>query len=80
MYQGDHDIESDLNSILDNHVPSTIPKGWTFKRLIWIQNLNKSMLDHEILRAGRRSDHKYKHGGRLKDKIFIFFMETTVET
>jgi hypothetical protein len=37
---GDDDIERDLDSVLLNPVPSTIPKWWTFKLLWWVQLLN----------------------------------------
>jgi hypothetical protein len=49
IQQGGHAIEGDLDAIIINPVPSSIPKWRTFKLLRWVQNLHKSTWDHEIL-------------------------------
>jgi hypothetical protein len=50
---GGHAIENDLDDILPNPAPSAIPKWRTFKLMRWMQNLQQSMWDHEILFADR---------------------------
>jgi hypothetical protein len=52
---GDHAIEANLEAVLFNPVPSTIPKWRTLKLLRWMQNLHQSTWDHEILYADRSS-------------------------
>jgi hypothetical protein len=50
-----HAIEDDLDAVLINPVPSTIPKWRTFKLLRWMQNLHQSTWDYEILYTDRYS-------------------------
>jgi hypothetical protein len=50
-----HAIESDLDAVLFNPVPSTIPKWQTFKLLRWMKNLHQSTWDHKILYTDRSS-------------------------
>jgi hypothetical protein len=52
---GGHAIEDDLDAVLSNPVPSTIPKWRTFKLLRWMQNLHQSTWDDEILHTDRSS-------------------------
>jgi hypothetical protein len=52
---GGHAIEGDLEAVIFNQVPSTIPKWRTFKLLRWMQNLNQSTWEHEILYTDRSS-------------------------
>jgi hypothetical protein len=42
-------LKADLNTMLYNSAASTIPKWWTFKLLWWMQNLNHSTWDHDML-------------------------------
>jgi hypothetical protein len=55
IQEGGHAIEDDLDAVLFNPVPSTIPKRRTFKLLRWMQNLHQSTWDHEILYTDRSS-------------------------
>jgi hypothetical protein len=48
-----HAIEVDLDVVLFNPVPSSIPKWRTFKLLRWMENLHQSTWDHEILRSSK---------------------------
>jgi hypothetical protein len=52
---GGHAIEGDLETVLINPVPSTIPKWRMFKLLRWMQNSHQSTWDHEILYTDRSS-------------------------
>jgi hypothetical protein len=49
---GDDGLEGDLDSILLNAVASTIPKWRMFKRLRWVQLLNRSVDLDEIYNGG----------------------------
>jgi hypothetical protein len=53
---GGHAIEGDLDAVLFNAVPSTIPKWRTFKLLKWMQNLHQSTWDRGILYTDRSSN------------------------
>jgi hypothetical protein len=53
---GGHAMEGDLDAVLFNPVPSTIPKYRTFKLPRWMQNLHQSAWDHEILYTDRSSE------------------------
>jgi hypothetical protein len=53
---GGHAIEGDLDAVLFDPVPSTIPKWRTFKRPRWMQKLHQSTWDHEILYTDRSSN------------------------
>jgi hypothetical protein len=79
-------IEDDLDAVLFNPVPSTIPKWQTFKLLRWMQNLHQSTSEHEILYTDGSSkdeqllmrpffvkNKKYEHGGQLNVKIHSLF-------
>jgi hypothetical protein len=48
-------MEDDLDAVLFNPVPSTIPKWRTFRLPRWMQNLHQSTWDHEILYTDRSS-------------------------
>jgi hypothetical protein len=52
---GGHAIEGDLDAVLFNPVPSTIPKWQTFELLRWMQSLHQSTWEHEILYTDRSS-------------------------
>jgi hypothetical protein len=53
--EGGHANKGDLDAVLFNPVPSTIPKWRTLKLLRWMQNLYQSTWDHEILYTDRFS-------------------------
>jgi hypothetical protein len=68
---GSHAIEGDLNAVLFNPIPSTIPKCQTLKLLRWMQNLHQSMWELEILYTDRSSKD---------EQLLMIFLSKTKNT
>jgi hypothetical protein len=68
--QANHAIEGDLNTAIFSPIASTIPKWWTLKLLRWMQNLNQSKWEHDILYADKSSKDEQLLLRLLKDHHF----------